>query len=67
MKSLITLFASRDIAAGEELCFSYGGYDPDNPDNDDEEAEEDNLKGSNSMTKNKCFCKAERCRGFMFG
>ncbi|KAF7368935.1 hypothetical protein MVEN_00219700 [Mycena venus] len=65
MKSLVTLFASKDIAAGEELSFSYDGYDPDKADNDDED--EDNLQGSNSMTKNKCFCKAARCRGFMFG
>ncbi|KAJ6460943.1 hypothetical protein C8R45DRAFT_535752 [Mycena sanguinolenta] len=57
MKSLITLFASRDIAVGEELCFAYSG-DPDNLDEDDFKA-----KGS---IKNKCFCKAANCKGFMF-
>ncbi|KAF7377804.1 Histone-lysine N-methyltransferase, H3 lysine-9 specific [Mycena sanguinolenta] len=57
MKSLITLFASRDIAAGEELCFAYSG-DPDNLDEED-------LKAKGSI-KNKCFCKAANCKGFMF-
>ncbi|KAJ7248212.1 hypothetical protein B0H12DRAFT_721892 [Mycena haematopus] len=60
-KSLITLFASRDIPAGEELCFTYSG-DPDNLDDGDI----DNLKAISSITKNKCFCKAENCKGFMF-
>ncbi|KAJ7792382.1 SET domain-containing protein [Mycena olivaceomarginata] len=62
MKSTIALFSSRDVPAGEELCFAYDGYDPDNPDDD-----EAILKGSESITKNKCFCGAARCRGYMFG
>ncbi|KAF8218270.1 hypothetical protein K438DRAFT_2039046 [Mycena galopus ATCC 62051] len=55
-KSLITLFASRDIPAGDELCFAYGG----DPDIDDPENE---AKAIGSMTKNKCYCGATNCRG----
>jgi histone-lysine N-methyltransferase SUV39H len=35
-KPLLTVFARRDIEAGEELCFSYNGsYDDDDDDADD--------------------------------
>ncbi|KAJ7720302.1 hypothetical protein DFH07DRAFT_760927, partial [Mycena maculata] len=57
-KPLLTLFATRDIAPGEELCFSYSGYDPNNPD-------EDEGKGANSI-KNKCYCGAAKCTGAIF-
>jgi len=59
LKPLLTLFARKDIAVGEEICFSYSGYDPDNPDESEEE--------STKTIKNVCYCGAKNCRGFMFG
>jgi len=59
-KPLLTLFAKRDVAAGEELCFSYQGYDPDDLD----EAE---VQDKAHSIVNKCLCGAARCTGFMFG
>jgi len=61
-RPLLALFATRDVGIGEELCFSYNGHDPDNPEDDDD----DDLLGSKSI-KNKCYCGAVKCRGFMFG
>ncbi|KAJ7148667.1 hypothetical protein C8R43DRAFT_1088325 [Mycena crocata] len=63
-KPLMTLFALRDIAQGEELCFSYGGYDPNNQDPEDEDEDEDD-QGARSIV-NKCYCGAVQCRGKSF-
>ncbi|KAJ6535936.1 hypothetical protein DFH09DRAFT_98051 [Mycena vulgaris] len=60
-KPLMTLFARRDIAAGEELCFSYQGYDPDNTDENDQKD-----KAAHSIV-NVCRCGAATCTGYMFG
>ncbi|KAK7052401.1 hypothetical protein R3P38DRAFT_2860101 [Favolaschia claudopus] len=64
----IALFALREIGPEEELCFAYSGISgPDGSDNaDDEDGDEDDGKGSKSFAKNKCFCGAPACRGFMF-
>ncbi|KAJ7180641.1 hypothetical protein C8R46DRAFT_1070082 [Mycena filopes] len=61
-KPLLTLFAKRDIAAGEELCFSYDGYDPD----EEEDPTDKDKAEAKSTIENKCYCKAKRCRGYMF-
>ncbi|KAJ6551653.1 SET domain-containing protein [Mycena capillaripes] len=53
-KPVMTLFSKRDIAAGEELCFSYQGYEPD--------ADDGGKEGSRSIV-NKCYCGAANCRG----
>ncbi|KAJ7083652.1 hypothetical protein B0H15DRAFT_784784 [Mycena belliarum] len=56
-KPLMTLFAKRDIAVAEELCFSYQGYDPDTAEPGDAA-----IMANNSIT-NKCFCGAPNCTG----
>ncbi|KAJ7653267.1 hypothetical protein DFH06DRAFT_1417858, partial [Mycena polygramma] len=69
MRPLMVLFAVRDILIGEELCFSYEGYDPNDPDEANKEAEvldENGLPVSAHKIVNKCYCGAERCRGYMF-
>jgi len=59
----MALFSKRDIAANEELCFSYLGFDPDDPD----ESNESKAKKGAMGIKNKCECGARGCAGFMFG
>ncbi|KAJ7661256.1 hypothetical protein B0H17DRAFT_953645 [Mycena rosella] len=55
-KPLLTLWARRDIAIGEELCFSYQGHDPDDADqNEDNEAAH--------TIVNICRCGAATCTG----
>ncbi|KAJ6617569.1 hypothetical protein B0H10DRAFT_1308305 [Mycena sp. CBHHK59/15] len=61
-KPLLTLFSTRDIAADEELCFSYKGRDPLLDDDDDNER-----IGPGHSIRNECLCGAENCDGFMFG
>ncbi|KAJ7621086.1 hypothetical protein FB45DRAFT_754091 [Roridomyces roridus] len=54
-KPLMTMFTRIDVAAGEELCFSYYGIDPDNP--DEEQVERTGRDG----IKNECRCGAKNC------
>ncbi|KZS98529.1 SET domain-containing protein [Sistotremastrum niveocremeum HHB9708] len=78
-KPLVVMFAARDVAAGEELCFSYFGR-MDSDDEDEDEAEETlnrKKRGKKKKTKQDkagpgdavyapCHCGAKRCRGRLF-
>ncbi|KZT43541.1 SET domain-containing protein [Sistotremastrum suecicum HHB10207 ss-3] len=58
-KPLVVMFAARDVAAGEELCFSYFGR----MDSDDEGKE---AAGPGDAVYAPCHCGAKRCRGRLF-
>ncbi|KAL0575699.1 hypothetical protein V5O48_006259 [Marasmius crinis-equi] len=74
-KPLLCFFARRDIEAGEEITFSYGG-DPDNVDTDEETTNgqrKKKTKGSRSKkltnrdtVYEECRCGAENCIGILF-
>ncbi|KAJ7043582.1 hypothetical protein C8F04DRAFT_943351, partial [Mycena alexandri] len=56
-KPLLAFFAKRDIPSGEELCFSYYGYD-----DDDAKVKDKAEEGAKSIS-NECYCGAKRCKG----
>ncbi|CCM00400.1 uncharacterized protein FIBRA_02430 [Fibroporia radiculosa] len=60
-KPLLTIFSLRDIAAGEELCFSYFGTGDDEVDDQDEES-----RIYNDAVYVPCQCGAAQCRGNMW-
>ncbi|KAI5124401.1 hypothetical protein M0805_008286 [Coniferiporia weirii] len=68
-KALLTIFAERDISAGEELCFSYLG-DDDNNDGDDTKSilGSPGKKAAPSRDKvcGRCECGAPNCTGVLF-
>lgn len=60
-KPLLTIFTLRDVAPGEELCFSYFGR----PDGDEEEEEEPPAKYHDAVYI-PCQCGARNCRQRMW-
>ncbi|KAH9839555.1 uncharacterized protein C8Q71DRAFT_795758 [Rhodofomes roseus] len=57
-KPLLTIFTLKDVAPGEELCFSYYGTD------DDEEEVQNMVVALNAHKK--CQCGARNCKGRMW-
>ncbi|KAH9937724.1 SET domain-containing protein [Amylocystis lapponica] len=58
-KPLLTIFTSRDVDAGQELCFSYFGP------MDDDDSQEDGAHVHDAVYV-PCRCGAKRCRGRMW-
>lgn len=66
-KPLLTVFARRDIEAGEELCFSYHGDHDDDSDNEQNSSPPASAEPSKSdEVYARCRCGSSRCTGKIF-
>ncbi|THG99924.1 hypothetical protein EW026_g2504 [Hermanssonia centrifuga] len=69
-KPLLAIFTRKDIAVGQELCFSYTGPPDDDDDNEEEnnnpKAVEDDDIERNDAIYVKCRCGTRRCKGKMW-